>query len=51
MDFEVLRPDLGKILAYAEGSKSGRPPFEAVLMFKILVIQTLTLSSTSGRNT
>ncbi|GBR56683.1 transposase [Acetobacter senegalensis DSM 18889] len=41
MDFEVFRPDLDKVLAYADGRRSGRPPFDVVLMFKILVIQTL----------
>jgi transposase len=28
-------------LAYSDGSKGGRPPFDPVLMFKILLIQTL----------
>lgn len=28
-------------MAYADGSKGGRSPFDPVLMFKILVIQTL----------
>ncbi len=41
VDFEAFRPDLHKALAYADGRKGGRPPFYAVLMFKILVIQTL----------
>ncbi|GBR04660.1 hypothetical protein AOE01nite_19080 [Acetobacter oeni] len=39
MDFDVFRPDLEKALAYSDGSKGGRPPFDPVLMFKILVIQ------------
>jgi hypothetical protein len=26
-------------LAYADGAKGGRPPFDPVMMFKILVIQ------------
>ncbi|KGB21943.1 Mobile element protein [Acetobacter tropicalis] len=39
--FEVFRPDLEQALAYSDGSKGGRPPFDPVLMFKILVIQTL----------
>ncbi|OAJ66141.1 transposase [Gluconobacter cerinus] len=34
-------PDLEKALAYSDGSKGGRPPFDPLLMFKILVIQTL----------
>ena len=41
VDFEVFRPELEKALAYSDGSKGGRPPFDPVLMFKILVIQTL----------
>jgi hypothetical protein len=41
MDFEVFRPDLERALAYSDGSKGGRPPFDLVLMLKILVIQTL----------
>ena len=41
VDFEAFRPDLDKALVYADGSKGGRPPFDPVLMFKILVIQTL----------
>lgn len=41
VDFEVFRRDLEKALAYSDGSRGERPPFDAVLMFKILVIQTL----------
>ena len=41
VDFEAFRPDLGKALAYSDGSKDGRSPFDPVLMFRILVIQTL----------
>jgi hypothetical protein len=41
VDFEVFRPELNKAMAYSDGSKGGRPPFDAVLLFKILVIQTL----------
>lgn len=26
VDFEVFRPDLDQVLAYADGSKGGRPP-------------------------
>jgi len=36
-----FRPDLDQVLACSDGSKGGRPPFDVVLMFKILVIQTL----------
>ncbi|WP_264786606.1 transposase, partial [Gluconobacter cerinus] len=41
VDFEVFRPDLGQALAYSDGRKGGHPPFDPVLMFKILMIQTL----------
>src|SRR5919202_4881396 len=39
VDFELFRPALDTALAYADGSKGGRPPFDPVMMFKILVIQ------------
>src|SRR5215469_11419613 len=40
MDFEVFRPELTRALAYSDGLQGGRPPFDPVMMFKILVIQT-----------
>ena len=39
VDFEVFRPDLAGVLSYSDGRQGGRPPFDPVLMFKILVIQ------------
>ncbi|WP_343896007.1 transposase, partial [Roseibium denhamense] len=39
VDFEIFRPDLVEALNYSDGSKGGRPPFDPVLMFKVLVIQ------------
>jgi hypothetical protein len=39
VDFEMFRPDLVAALNYSDGAKGGRPPFDAVMMFKILVIQ------------
>ena len=39
VDFEVFRPELTKALAYLDGAQGGRPPFDPVMMFKILVIQ------------
>ncbi|GBR48234.1 transposase [Neokomagataea tanensis NBRC 106556] len=45
VDFEVFRPELDKALAYADGSKGGRSPFYSMLMFRILVIQTLNTLS------
>lgn len=39
VDFEIFCPNLDKALAYTDGSKGRHPPFDSVLMFKILVIQ------------
>lgn len=39
VDFEMFRPELARALAYADGVQGGRPPFDPVMMFKILVIQ------------
>jgi IS5 family transposase len=45
VDFEVFRGDLEAALSRADRSKGGRPPYDPVLMFKVLVLQTLyTLS-------
>jgi hypothetical protein len=35
VDFEIFQPDLLEALAYSDG----RPPFDPVMMFKVLVIQ------------
>ena len=37
-DFELFRPELNAALSYTERTEGGRPPFDPVLMFKILVI-------------
>ena len=39
VDFEAFRPDLERALAYSTGAQGGRPPYDPVLMLKILVIQ------------
>ena len=39
MDFELFRPELNAALSYTDRTEGGRPPFDPVLMFKILVIQ------------
>ena len=39
VDFEIFRADLEAALGYSDGAKGGRPPYDPVLMFKILVIQ------------
>lgn len=45
VDFEQFRLDLEKALAYSDRSKGGRPPFDPVMMFKVLVIQTINALS------
>jgi IS5 family transposase len=45
IDFEVFRGDLERALSRSDRGKGGRPPYDPVLMFKVLVLQTLyTLS-------
>jgi transposase, IS5 family len=41
IDFELFRPELDAALARSDRAKGGRPPYDAVLMFKVLVLQTL----------
>ena len=38
VDFEVFRPALQKALAYGDGAKGGRPPYDPVAMFKVLIL-------------
>src|SRR5215471_4148219 len=45
MDFDLFRADLEAALSRSDRGKGGRPPYDPVLMFKVLVLQTLyTLS-------
>jgi len=39
VEFEIFRPELLRALGYSEGAQGGRPPFDPVAMFKILIIQ------------
>jgi transposase, IS5 family len=39
VDFELFRPDLERAVPRADRSRGGRPPFEHVLMFKVLILQ------------
>lgn len=42
IDFEFFRPSLERILyGTYDGSRGGRPPFDPVMMFKVLVLQRL----------
>jgi transposase, IS5 family len=45
IDFEVFREDLESALSRSDRARGGRPPYHPMLMFKVLVLQTLyTLS-------
>lgn len=41
IDFEGFRPVLDKAWARSDRSKGGRPPFDPVMMLKILILQAL----------
>jgi len=45
VDFKLFRPELERALSYSDGSKGRRPPFDPVIMFKILVIQMINTLS------
>ena len=38
VEFEVFRPALEKALAYGDGARGGRPPYDPVAMFKVLIL-------------
>ena len=38
IDFEAFRPVLDEALNYADGSQGGRPPYDAVAMFKVVIL-------------
>lgn len=41
VDFEIFRSGLERGLDFSDRSKGGRPPYDAVLVFKILILQSL----------
>jgi IS5 family transposase len=41
VDFEIFRPVLDAALARSDRSRGGRPPYDAVLVFRVLVLQAL----------
>ena len=41
VDFEIFRGELNRALSRRSRDKGGRPPMDAVLMFKVLVLQAL----------
>lgn len=38
VDFEAFRPTLASALAYSDGTKGGRPPYDPVTMLKVLIL-------------
>lgn len=41
VNFEIFRLELERGLDFSDRSKGGRPPYDAVLIFKILILQSL----------
>jgi transposase, IS5 family len=41
VDFELFRAELDAALARSDRARDGRPPYDPVLMFKVLIVQTL----------
>jgi hypothetical protein len=39
VDFELFRPELARAVPRSDGMKGGRPPFDHVFIFKVLVLQ------------
>ena len=39
VDFEAFRADLARAVPRSDGSKGGRPPFDHVFMWKVLILQ------------
>ena len=40
VDFKLFRPELERAVPRSDRAKGGRPPFDHVLMFKVLILQT-----------
>ena len=47
VNFEFFRPDLEVALGYSDGAKGGRPPYDPLLMFKVLISRCSTASATT----
>lgn len=39
VDFKLFQPDLAGAVPRSDGSKGGRPPFDLVFMFEVLILQ------------
>jgi hypothetical protein len=51
VDFELFRDELEAALERSDRARGGRPPYDPVLMFKVLVLQTLYTLRTTRPNT
>src|SRR5271154_3622328 len=40
VDFELFRPDLKRAVPRSDRARGGRPPYDHVLMFKVLILQS-----------
>lgn len=41
VDWEIFRPELSQLREHVDVSKGGRPPFDALIKFKMLILQSL----------
>lgn len=41
IDWESFRPTIGSVLTREKKSKAGRPPYDCILLFKIIILQRL----------
>jgi hypothetical protein len=41
VDFAMFRPELERAMPRSDGRKGGRPAFDRVLMFKVLLLQAM----------
>ena len=48
VDFEAFRPTLDAALDYGDRPKGGRPPYDPVTMFKILILGAMNNLSDEG---
>jgi IS5 family transposase len=44
VNFEVFREEIEEGLGFSDRSKGGRPLYDAILIFKILILQTLYIT-------
>jgi hypothetical protein len=51
VDFAQFRPELDRAVPRSDGGKGGRPAFDRVLMFKVLLLRRCTGCRTSAAST